>query len=490
MFNLVGSRHVARTGLVAVVALGLLCLPQSAAAQDIITVGVGQQTVRSVPGVQRIAVGDPDVAEVRVVGSDVLISGVAEGRTTLLIWRAGGQRLSYMINVRAQDPKEIVNEIRVLLGDIEGVSIRIVGDRIYIEGETYTTEDFDRVDRVVKLFKNVISFVRPSSTAAKSSARNLSRAFTDNGLKSILVNVVGNTIFLEGTVESPEDLKKAELVVKAMGQQVENLITVGIKRLVLVEVQVVEIRRSDDLGFGITYPTNIRTTDGARLLVNHEYFNPPMQGMPPNQTLIQGELNLRGDMGLRMRFDSGYGRLLSQPKLVCASGEEADFTVGGEVPIIMQNLGMTTVEWKPFGVILKLTPNADRHGNIQTAMEVEVSDVDRSLTVRLGNIEVPGFRTRKVKTNVTVKHGETIVLSGLFNYDQQKNVSKVPLLGHIPLLGELFKSREFIERKNEIAIFVTPKIVNPDSDRIRETIDKIKERYKDASDAVGFTIWD
>lgn len=464
-----------------------------AAAQDqTITIGVGQQKVIQVPGgIQRISVGDPEVADVKAIGSnEVLVLGVAEGRTTLLIWRSSESRINYLISVRKQDPKEVVNEIRALLGDIEGVAIRIVGDRVYLDGETLTTEDADRVARVTALYPQVRTFVRPSSNAKKVSAKNLVRAFNENGLKSIVVNVVGNTTFLEGTVESPEDLKKAELIVKAMGEAVENLITVGIRRMVLVEVQVVEIRRTDDLGLGITYPTNLSTEQGARVGIAYEKRDPPNQGELPEQTVFTAATSLTGNAGLRMRFDSGYGRLLSQPKLVCASGEKAELTVGGEVPVVIVTQNMVNIEFKEFGVILKLEPNADRQGNIQTTLEVEVSEVDRSLTVSIGGSVVPGFRKRRVKTNVTVKHGETIVLSGLFNYDQQKNVSKVPLLGHVPLLGELFKSREFVERKNEIAIFVTPKIVNPDSDRIRETIDKIKERYKDASDAVGFNIWD
>lgn len=471
----------------------LVLAPQSASAQDqTITLGVGQQKVIQVSGgVQRVAVGDPEVADVKTIGSnEVLILGVAEGRTTLLIWRSGDSRLSYMISVRKQDPKEIVSEIRALLGDIEGVSIRIVGDRVYLDGETLTTEDADRVQRVVTLYPQVRSFVRPSVNATRVGARNLVRAFAENGLKSVVVNVVGNTTFLEGTVESAEDLKKAELVVKAMGAQVENLITVGIKRMILVEVQIVEIRRSDDMGIGIIYPTNLRTDQGARVEVRNQNNDPPVGGGAPNQRSIDASVVLTSDMALRLRFDTGYGRLLSQPKLVCASGEKAEFIVGGEVPIPIVTQNAIEIDYKQFGVILNLTPNADRQGNIQTTVEAEVSDVDRSLTVRIGALEIPGFRKRRVLTNVTVKHGETIVLSGMFNYDQQKNVSKVPLLGHIPIIGELFKSREFTERKNEIAIFVTPKIVNPDSDRIRETIDKIKERYKDAADAVGFNIWD
>jgi len=473
-----------------VLALLLLAAMPARAQDQTITLGVGTQKVIQVPGVQRIAVGDQEIADVKVLGTnEILIIGVAEGRTTLLVWRGGGDRLSYLISVRKQDPKEVVAEIRALLGDIEGVSIRIVGDRVYLDGETLTTEDADRVDRVVKLYPSVRSFVRASVQAEKQMAKNLVRAFNENGLKSIVVNVVGNTTFLEGTVESQEDLKKAELIVKAMGSHVENLITVGIKRMVLVEVQIVEIRRKDDLGLGITYPTNLQTNN-ASAKIGYTKRDPPNQGELPSQTTMDIATEVTSDMAIRMRFDNGYGRLLSRPSLVCASGEKAEFLVGGEIPVVMITANTITIEFKPFGVVLKLSPTADRQGNIQTTLEAEVSEVDRSLTIRVGGSEIPGFRKREVKTNVTVKHGETIALSGLFNHDQQKNVSKVPLLGHIPVLGELFKSRGFQEQKNELAIFVTPTIVNPDSDRIRKMIDLIKERYKDAADAVGFSIWD
>lgn len=476
---------------VALLAFSFMAAP-AAFAQETITLGVSQQKVVKVPGgVQRVAIGDPDVAGVRTIGSsEVLVTGVSEGRTTLLIWRSGNRRLSYTVSVREEDPKEIVDELRKLLGDIEGVSIRIVGDRVYLDGETLTSEDAARVKRITDLYPHVRSFVLPSKNAQKVAARDLMRVFAENGLKSISATVVADTIFLEGSVGSDEDLKKAELLVAAMGLQVENLVSVGIKRMVLVEVQIVEIRRADDWGIGVTYPTNI-TGDNIGLNVRHTRTDPPNPGQPPVQTELNATGSVTSNMAVRMRFDSGYGRLLSQPKLVCASGEKASFLVGGEMPIPMvSQLGGVDVEFKEFGVILELTPNADAQGNIQTTITAEVSDVDRSLTVRAGGLEIPGFRKRKVTTNVTVRHGETIALSGMFNYDQQKNVSKVPLLGHIPIIGELFKSREFTERKNEIAVFVTPKIVNPDSDRIRELIDKIKERYKDASSAVGFNIWD
>ncbi len=465
---------------------------QEEAAPQSIKVGVGENKVLKVSGgITRLAVGSAQIADVRTLGTnEVLILGVAQGKTTLLVWRNEGPRLTYTISVRKRDPEEIAAEIKALLGEIEGVTIRIIGDNVYLDGETLTTEDAERVKAVVKLYPEVRSFVRPSPEALKAQAKNLARAFNENGLKSVIVNVIGGTIFLEGTVESAEDLKKAQLITKAMGSAVEDLVTVGIKRMVLVEVQIVEIRRQDDDGFGITYPTNLSSTSDSGLKIGYVKNDPPNVGQLPEQTTYEATMGLTSSFAVRMRFDSGYGRLLSQPKLVCASGEKAHFIVGGEIPIPLVTLNTVTVDWKEFGVILDLTPTADRQGNISTKISAEVSDIDNSLSVNIGGNSYPGFRKRKVDTSVTVRHGETIVLSGLFNYDQQKNVSKVPLLGHIPILGELFKSREFVEQKNEIAIFVTPKIVNPDSDRIRETIDKIKERYKDAAEAVGFNIWD
>jgi pilus assembly protein CpaC len=455
-----------------------------------ITVGVGTQKVLSIQGrLKTIAIGDPETAGARTVGNEILVLGVKEGETTLLIWLEDGTRLSYLIKVRKRAPDAIAREVKALLGEMEGITIRIVGDKVYVEGTPLTSEDAERLKKVLALYPEVRDLSQVGGGVLRANIANLKRAFEENGLKSVVANRVGNSVFLEGTVESAEDLKKAELIVKAVGAQVENLITVGIKRMVLVEVQIVEIRRTDQLGLGITYPTNL-SSDTASLNSQITNTNPPNVGQPPTQTVIQGTLNLTSNVAVRMRFDSGYGRLLSQPKLVCSSGEKAEFLVGGEVPVVLISANIVDVQFKPFGVKLNLTPNADRQGNIQTTIEAEVSEVDTTLTVTIGGTSVPGFRTRRVKTNVTVKHGETIVLSGLFNYEQQKDVSKVPLLGHIPIIGELFKSRQFTENKNELAIFVTPKIVNPDSDRIRETIDKIKERYKDASEAVGFSIWD
>jgi pilus assembly protein CpaC len=211
---------------------------------------------------------------------------------------------------------------------------------------------------------------------------------------------------------------------------------------------------------------------------------------PLEAILVSGNTG-RSAFNIGFQNNDGYGRLLAQPKLVCASGEQAEFLAGGEVPIPLITNNQFAVEFKPYGVILRLKPTADRTGNIQTNIEAEVSEVDQSVAVSLGGTaSIPGFRTRKVKTNVTVRHGETIVLSGVFAHDEQKSVSKVPGLGHIPIIGELFKNRAFDSNKRELVIFVTPRIVNPDSEKIRTIIEDVKSRYKQARGEVTFGIFD
>jgi len=470
-------------------ALLTLVAASSAHAQDSTTInlGVGSQKVLNVPGLTRISVGDQSVIEVKSLGSNqILVLGQAEGKTTLLVWKSSGQRISYLITVRKQDPNEIIAEIKRLLGEIEGVSVRQVGDRIYLDGQAYTSADAERIDQVVSLYTNVKSFVKVAPNAKKLVAQNLTAAYQKAGLRNVQVNVVGSTIFLEGSVESQQDLQKAELITKAVGEKVESLLVVGIKRMILSEVQFVEIRRNGRDRYGIKYPTDISGNVSASTTINQSLFPSPF-GTGVGSVSIAGG----AEYAIGFQANDGYGRLLAQPKLVCASGEKAEFVAGGEVPIPLITQSQFTVEYKPYGVILNLRPTADRNGNIQTEIEAEASEIDTSVAVSIGgSAAIPGFRTRKVKTNVTVRHGETIVLSGVFSHDEQKAVSKIPGLGHIPILGELFKNRAFDSTKRELVIFVTPRIVNPDSDKIRTIIEDVKSRYKQARSEVNFNIFD
>jgi pilus assembly protein CpaC len=479
-----GSKHAGLSALV----LCVCVLSSVAFGQEggTITIGLGTQKVINAPGVSRVAPGSDIIKVQPLGGNQLIISGVEEGKTNLILFKASGQRITYIVSVRKVDPNDVISEIKKLMGEIEGVSVRMVGDRIFLDGQAYTQVDADRIDEVVGLYPNVKSFVKIAPNAKKLVAQNLNAAFQKAGLKNVQANVIGSTIFLEGSVESQSDLQKAELVTKAIGEKVENLLTVGIKRMILSEVQFVEIRRQSTDRYGIKYPTDISGTASSAVGITKELF-------PGNfaQGDLTGGVNGRSSFAIGFQANDGYGRLLAQPKLVCASGEKAEFFAGGEVPIPLITANTFTVEFKPYGVIVKLRPTADRNGNIQMEVEAEVSEVDISVAVGTGGgVSIPGFRNRKVKTNVTVRHGETIVLSGVFAHDEQKSISKIPGLGHIPIIGELFKNRAFDSNKRELVIFVTPRIINPDSEKIQTIISDMKSRYKQARGEVTFGIFD
>jgi pilus assembly protein CpaC len=458
-----------------------------------LTLAVGQQKVIQIGNVARVAIGNPEIADVKQVGGggDLLLTGVTEGRTSLLVWKSNDARLSYVIAVHRQDPKEVVSEVRALLGEREGIQIRVVGERVYLDGETITTDDYERVQQVIALYPNVKSFVRPSGNARHLAAESLSRALQKAGLRGAQANVVGSNLFIEGWVESKEDIARADLVAKAMGEKAENQLSVGVKRMVLVEVDFVEVSAQDNKLVGVKPPLHLVSGDGSGAIFHLVKPLPSLgdMGTQPSASLST-TLSATTDFSLGARFDKGVVRVLAQPRLICASGEKAQFTAGGEVPFVVVTQNQFAVEWKKFGIILHITPTADRQGNIGTEVYAEVSDLDRSLSVRANGFEVPGFRTRDVKTTVTVKDGETIALSGLMNYSDDKEVSKVPFLGNIPILGELFKSRSFVDRKTELAIYVTPHITTPNAAEIKGLIQDARKLYKDAEAQTAFSLFD
>jgi pilus assembly protein CpaC len=484
-----GTTRIASAAVLLALGLGALpffATPASAQEERVIRMVVGEQKTMNFAGAYSVSVGSPSVADVKALTADsFLLYAVGGGRTTLLVMRRGKSNLTFTVIVTQEDVKSLMTEVKKLLGDREGITIRPVGDRVILDGLAFTSDDFNRVTEITNLYPQVKSFVKVNPNAKKLVANQLNLAFKQSGLKDVEAQVVGTKIFLEGSVESKEEMQKAEMITKAIGEQVENLLTVGIKRMVLVEVDYVEVKKTGRDNIGISWPLDF---DGT-LTYNNQLLHTYLPSGSPTGTQTVSAI-AGTTFGLGFIFTDGYGRYLAQPKLVCASGEKAEFHAGGEVPIPVVTANAIEIDFKKFGVLLNITPTADRHGNIQMSVMAEVSDLDDSIGITLNNITIPGFRVNKAQTNVTVRHGQTIVLSGLFWNAEEKNLSKVPGLGHIPIIGELFKSRLFQEKKSELTVFVTPRIVNPDTPKILKMISDIKSRYKRAKSEVGFGIFD
>jgi pilus assembly protein CpaC len=180
--------------------------------------GVGSQKVLTVGPMERLAVGDPAVADAKVIGNNqILLLGVGEGRTSLLVWRAGKPVLSYAIQTRTYRGGQLeASELTRLLRTCEDVTAHITGDQIYLEGEAHTADDLLRVNQVTVMYPQVKSFVRASPDIGRATERQLLLALQQHGYRDVKVSVVGATIFLEGTVDSEDDRKKAELIALAL----------------------------------------------------------------------------------------------------------------------------------------------------------------------------------------------------------------------------------------------------------------------------------
>jgi pilus assembly protein CpaC len=182
------------------------------------------------------------------------------------------------------------------------------------------------------------------------------------------------------------------------------------------------------------------------------------------------------DSVINLLVNDGDARLLAEPTLTCIDGGQADFLVGGEVPIPVQNQdGALNVIFKQFGIILKVEPQAGDAGLIRTKVNVEVSSVDKSISV----LGIPGFASRKTNTEMNVQSGKPMVIAGLFSSEDAKTVVKFPGLGQLPILGELFKSRQFRRGQSELVVLVTPWLIDADSPEIQahvEQYDALKKK--------------
>lgn len=165
---------------------------------------------------------------------------------------------------------------------------------------------------------------------------------------------------------------------------------------------------------------------------------------------------------LRALETEGKAQLLSNPKVIVQAGSQANFVVGGEQPYPTANgNGTVTTDFKKFGVIMNIVPviNPNKKETIRAEMQLEVSNVDFSKTVQVGNTAVPSVVTRQLQTAVEVKSGETLVIGGLKSSTKNSSKSRIPFLGSIPLLGLLFTTTTITEEQKSLFLFITMEIV-------------------------------
>ena len=229
---------------------------------------------------------------------------------------------------------------------------------------------------------------------------------------------------------------------------------VHMQRMVRMRVRMVEFRKSALGSLGIDW------SDSASGPAFGAAGDTSFDGRFDTVTPFSAFFGIASNITSRINFlaQNGDAVTLAEPVLSAINGGEASFLAGGEVPYpsIGEN-GQTQVEFKEYGVKLNVAPLIDSAGNVHARLETEISQLDSSVTVQ----GAPGLLTRRAQTEVTVRSGETIVISGLLSTERSADTDMIPGLGRLPFIGRLFSSRNKRTTVNELVIFVTPEVVEP-----------------------------
>jgi pilus assembly protein CpaC len=289
---------------------------------------------------------------------------------------------------------------------------------------------------------------------------------------------VDGGLVLEGFASSPEESANISSVASAFlgsGDKMVNMVTTGGSDQVTLQVKIVEMARTDAKRFGINMQNIINTGGGLSLQLLQGADIETVGGIidrggSTDTALFASWAGGRMNNLIEAMEDQGLVNVLAEPTLTTTSGKAASFLAGGEFPIpVSTGDGNISVQYKPFGVSLNFTPIVMSKDRISIAVAPEVSTISFDNPIEIEGIRNPILNTRKANATVELGSGQTFALAGLLKSDHSNTINKFPGLGDVPVLGTLFRSREFQNNQTELVILVTPYIVRPVSDHKLQT---------------------
>jgi pilus assembly protein CpaC len=352
--------------------------------------------------IQRFSIGDPAVAEAVVVSpTEVLINGKTLGTTSLFLWDNSGAIKLYSVEVTADAPG-LQRYLASVLGG-ENIDVLASGNVVTLSGQV---RDASVANRAVEI--------------AKGSGATIVDNLTTPEAVQVLLKV-----------------RFAEVNKSAIKEFRSQLATLNPQRL---------DDQGDWRGSANTNPQTGGFSDGV---VDLGLFN----------------ANASIELLIRALTSKGLLRSLAEPNLIALPGKEATFLAGGEFPYpAVQGGGgnnAVSIVFKEFGIRLKFTPTITRGGSIRLKVAPEVSALDFSNPLVFGGFTIPSLLTRRTETEVEMKNGQYLAIAGLVDNTMTDNVTKIPLLGDIPILGQFFRSKDARQRRTELLVLVSPKLVLP-----------------------------
>lgn len=440
--------------------------------------------------------------------TELKIDGQYPGKSTLIVWDKNDNKQFFDINV-IEDTTDLEKRIdEIARDDAPNVHIKTINNTIIVSGHVSTSERKARIDELLK------SIAYPV------------------GSKEIAYLQGGQTTETEKNFGDPNDktVRYVDMIEVANAPEIDLQITVAsIDRNAMRELGINWAYASRNL----TIDTAVSSVTGGigqiGNLISGSKGNGAIQPQNPSQSGNQGgglNSTVNGaTLGvvswpsgtqylIKALASKGLARVLASPDLLVRDGEVGSFLAGGEFPVPVVQSGTIggsgsnstsiSVEWKKFGVIMNMKPVVKEDGSIEINMEnntgrnntavgngsdncgIEVSSLDYADSVQFSGFTIPALKVDHINTNVELKNGETFVVGGIINDDWQKNITKVPLLGDLPIIGAFFRDQQMQKNERELVFFITPKLVKALPPGVKPALPGANEPTKEQDDAFRF----
>jgi len=290
---------------------------------------------------------------------------------------------------------------------------------------------------------------------------------------------VDNSIVLQGDIKSPAqgaDIQQIAARYVPDPKQLVNNMQLTAPNQVNLHVRVVEISRTALKEIGVTWSAGAKTQSKGNNGIGPPSYSFTATGTPAATigATAANALNFLyafgSDTNISATLDAletqGLATVLAEPNLTAISGQKASFLAGGEFPVPVPQSGtggsaVVTIDYKKFGVSLSFLATILNSGRISLHVAPEVSQIDTSTAITVAGVSVPGVTTRRAETTVELGSGQTFAIGGLIQNNLNQNINKIPWLGDVPILGQLFRSEAFQRNESELVILVTPYLVKP-----------------------------
>jgi pilus assembly protein CpaC len=351
-------------------------------------------------------------------------------------------------------------------------AVLVTPDQVLVNGKAFGQVNFIAWEQSGGQFLVFDVFVRANLSLIDSQIRAL---FPKDDIRLSQAN---GSVVISGSVANAATAAQVQSVIEAANFKVVNMLTSPVSNATQIQLQVrvAEVNRNRLRDYGTSFTSGPPGGTGG-------YWNsgngPSVLGDSTTSptgmvldTILQPALNLfvfnrqinTGAM-LRMLRQEGAFRELAEPNLIAMNGQQASFLAGGEFPVPVLQMSQSgsgiTIVWKEYGIRLNFKPTIIDEDHIRLELEPEVSTIDFTNGVRFNGFVVPALRTRRAKTGVELRDGQSFALAGLLDNSETKTLSRIPIVSDIPVIGALFKSKSFEKKETELMFFVTAHLVKP-----------------------------